>query len=273
MKLNKNGIFGSNWDGDIGEYVDYPIDSVLELVGHWHETFDPEDGLTFGDLMRILNKIAPEGDPYLDRLLDTDLKPFLDESMKVPTRTPEQINLNRLEIYWHPEIDKTDDGELGIYDWADCFHGFGPVEDSSRQYYPDGIEEIAYGVSLTPICDLMHLPLIFNTDWRPYYDTSCFIDIDIMSKKRSDRQAYSDALKAYMKSIKEDPEIQYPMKKIKRRFTLGWAIRSIFYDLGFHGGPVERDYVSDKLFKSVEDVENGTVELTEFDFFNGCTED
>jgi hypothetical protein len=120
---------------------------------------------------------------------------------------------------------------------------------------------------MTPLCELMHLPLVFNPTWRPAYETHVFVDEALRhSNQRRDRRAYHAAVEAHWARIRENPEVQYPMGAIDRPFTLGWALRTIFMDLGFYGAPAERIAVKEEILDSLDNLELNEAKRVEVDF-------
>jgi hypothetical protein len=136
-----------------------------------------------------------------------------------------------LELYqvWHY------DTSTGTYDGA-CrheLHGVGVVQDAD--VFEHGYlarkkgERIKWAISLTPVRELLHLPVRINSEVL-----ICEADIDA--------KQYGNTLQVVR----------------SERITLGSFIREILWELSWHGSPDESDKVSQGLKKQVAEIDAGT---------------
>lgn len=116
-------------------------------------------------------------------------------------------------------------------------HGVGPVlkEDHPEEHKRKG-ERIEWAVSLTPLCELLALPVGVNHGVRITED---------------DRAA-----QAWMREIG---------RAQVEDVTLGQVIEGLLWELSFHGGPSEQEAVSEELSRRVAEVDGGTAKTVSAD--------
>lgn len=88
-------------------------------------------------------------------------------------------------------------------------------------------------LSYCELCNIAHVPVKLNTKFKIWSDTQ---------------------------TSKDNPVIDY-----KTSFTLIEILHAIYYDIGFHGGPKDRDTIKNDMDKTVERIFSGEEELFEMD--------
>ena len=189
-------------------------------------------GTTLSDVFRLM-----EASPLLQKFYRQDFaeelcaearKGALDVAAQDPA-SDESIEF--LELYQHWGLDSSTNEYSGTQRLN--LHGMGPVlsKDAPREGRKEG-ERIEWSVSLTPLRELLALPITVNSEVRITED---------------DANA-----KAHMREIRRGrhPDI-----------TLGQVIHGLLWELSFHGGPQEQQEVSEGLKRQLEEIDAGAAEL------------
>lgn len=193
-------------------------------------------GTTLSDVFRLM-----EVSPLLQQLYRQD---FAEElcaearkgAVAAGPQDPASIDsIEFLELYQHWGLDSSTNEYSGTQRLN--LHGIGPElsHDAPREGRKKG-ERIEWSVSLTPLRELLPLPIRVNSEVRITED---------------DANA-----KAYMHEIRRGrhPDI-----------TLGQVIHGLLWELSFHGGPQEQQDVSKGLKRQLEEINAGAAELVSGD--------
>ena len=217
--------------------------------GQWHEldTTDRaheylfayvtlDSAVTLGDLFRLL-----DASPVLKQVFRRDFAEELcDEARKGPlgagpsdADSPEGIEV--LELYQQWSLDTSNQTYTSTQRLQ--LHGVGyQLEADAPSYYRKKGERIQWAVSLTPLRELLALPVRVNPEVRVMED-------DINAKAFND-----EVLKG------KHPDV-----------TLGQVIDGVVYELSFHGGPQERAEFRSGLDDQLAEIKAGTAELVSGD--------
>ena len=140
-----------------------------------------------------------------------------------------------LELYQQWGLDTSTNEYSGVQRLH--LHGIGHelAEDLPEERRKKG-ERIEWSVSLTPLRELLALPVRVNAEVRITEEDA--------------------TAKAYMNEIRRARNADV---------TLGQVIHGLLWELSFHGGPQEQREVSEDLKRQVAEVDAGTVELVSDD--------
>ena len=116
-------------------------------------------------------------------------------------------------------------------------HGVGPIlqEDHPEEHKRKG-ERIEWAVSLTPLRDLLGVPVRVNRAVRITED--------------------DQAAQAWMQEI---------ARAQVEDVTLGQVLDGLLWELSFHGGPIEQEAVAEDLRQRVAEVHDGTIKTVSSD--------
>lgn len=214
--------------------LQWPVESVSE-------------DFTLLDLFQIIH-LAQQDCPQLPEMLGMA---YFDAFYEEATREPKPDDgLHYLELYWHIDYDtiktKEKGGKRAIY--QDCairgdlpnlmgFHGIGEHQCAFEGSCPNGCpEDDGYAIEMTPVNELVHLPIRMNPEVGMY--EPWIKDADPLSRT------------GFTLTI-------HP--------TLYTFITSIFWELTFLGHPSNRDEQMEEIQQSMDDIKSGKVKLIPFD--------
>jgi hypothetical protein len=193
-------------------------------------------GTTLGDVFRLM-----EASPLLQKFYRQDFAEELcAEARKgsVDARVQDQAAhevIEFLELYQHWGLDTSTNEYSGTQRLN--LHGIGQElsEDPPGEGRKKG-ERIEWSVSLTPLRELLPLPIRVNAEVRITEDDA--------------------NTRAYMREIRRGrhPDV-----------TLGQVIHGLLWELSFHGGPQEQQEVAEGLTRQVAEIDAGTAELVSGD--------
>ena len=216
--------------GDLGGQL-----NEADVTGRAHEFLFEfitlQSGTTLGDIFRLM-----DASPLLQQFYRQDFAQDLcAEARKGPLDPPARDRashegIERLELYQQWGLDTSTNEYSGTQRLH--LHGIGHElkEDVPEDGHKKG-ERIQWAVSLTPLRELLLLPINVNPEVQ-------ITEVD------------ADA-KAYMLEIRRarHPDV-----------TLGQIIHGLLWELSFHGGPQEQQEVSEELNRRVAEIDAGTVE-------------
>jgi hypothetical protein len=196
------------------------------------ETIEMDSRVTLADLFRLLDR-----DPILRQVFRRDwAEELCTEARKGPAEplNPDPAwheGIESLELYQQWNLDTGSNTYLPTQRLQ--LHGIGVelLEDAPEHHRKKG-EHITWAVSLTPVRELLSLPLRINPEVL-----ICEDDLD--------SESYGQ----------EIARIRHP------DVTLGQIISGVLYELGFHGGPVEQAEFAAELKRRTNEVDNGTAKL------------
>lgn len=187
--------------------------STFDLAKYFLSSLEIDPEVTFRDLCRLLDR---DDVAFLEAVLGERVGPVLEEA-RLPA---ESVEGGRIEFLRVSNVHE--DGMLrrefgGWGSWGEPYEG-------AWDKHPDWPREGSLSVSLTPVNQLLDLPL--------RYDPSLtFRD--------------SDGVEEYRTSV---------------GITLIEFLKAIFFDLTFHGSPAERDEVRAELDRRMDEIERGEAE-------------
>ena len=191
---------------------------------------------TLGDIFRLM-----EASPLLQKFYRRD---FAEElcaearkgAVELPAseRAPHE-GIEYLELYQQWGLDTSTNEYSGTQRLQ--LHGIGHelAEDLPEERRKKG-ERIEWSVSLTPLREVLSLPVKVNAEVRITEEDA--------------------TAKAYMSEIRRARNADV---------TLGQVIHGLLWELSFHGGPQEQREVSEDLKRRAAEVHAGTVELVSGD--------
>ena len=188
--------------------------SVIDLAEYFFHQVEVDPGFTLGDFFRLLDRDDVE---FLEAVIGESVAPLLDEARE-PASGGADLRIDFLRV-----CNRCEDDQL-IRD----FDGWGPWDepyDGAWEKEPDMPREGGISVSLTPVNELLEIPL--------RYDPGLVF-----------RNA--DGVEEYRTRI---------------GITFIEFIKAVFYDLTFYGPPAERDEVRADLQQRVEEIDRGETEL------------
>jgi hypothetical protein len=217
--------------------------------GRWHE-LDATDraheflfalvtldsAVTLGDIFRLL-----DASPVLKQVFRRNFSEMLCfEARKGPfdaepsdSVSPEGIEFLELQHQWHLDTSQQTYSSTQRLQ----LHGVGfELQADAPSYFRKQGERIHWSVSLTPLRELLALPIRVNPELRVMED-------DVNAKAFGD-----EILKG------KHPEV-----------TLGQVIDGVIYEISFHGGPQERAEFRSGLDTQLAEIKAGTAEVVSGD--------
>lgn len=199
-----------------------------------HVTVD--SAVTLGDVFRLL-----ESSPLLKQVFRRDFAEELcSEARKggfdaEPNDAASPEGIEFLELYQQWNLDTSNQTYSSTQRLE--LHGVGfELQADAPNYHRKKGERVQWSVSLTPLRELLALPVRVNTEVRVMED-------DINAKAFSE-----EVFKG------KHPDV-----------TLGQVIDGIVYELSFHGGPQERAEFRSGLDEQLAEIKSGTAELVSGD--------
>ena len=233
-------LIARTWETD-GKHEDGRWDE-LDVTDCAHERiFDfvtMDAAVTVGDIFRLL-----DASPLLQQVFRRDFAEELcAEARKGPTTAVKtgadssvDERIEYLELYQQWSFDTS----TCVYGPTQRLHlhgiGFELQEDSAEHGRKKG-ERVHWSISLTPLRELVPLPLLVNPEVQITED-------DLNAK------AYSDEI-----SRVRHPDV-----------TLGQVVHGVLWELSFHGAPEMQSGVMEELKKRVAEVDGGTAKLVSGD--------
>lgn len=214
--LKKTGFYVQQENENLGKLelvnvneTDYNLPYYLDY------TLSIEDGVNVEDLLTILNNNSGVIDEhFLSKTRGFKIKPYFDDMVKTPTNI--ETECKYVEFYWL--VDEYSFKEENRLECYTSFHGISKVDD------------VAWGLSYSPICEWKHLPLKVN--------------------KTFDISYYSTRKNKMISKLKLDKD-----------FTLRDFISGFLNEITFHGYPEHRDQFMKNLEEMEKDIESGEVEF------------
>lgn len=188
--------------------------SVIDLAAYFFHQVEVDPRFTLGDFFRLLDRDDVE---FLEAVIGESVAPLLDEAREPASGGPD-LRIGFLRVY-----NAYDDGQL-IRD----FDGWGPWDepyDGAWEKEPDYPREGGISVSLTPVNQLLGIPLRY--------------DPDLVFRTDAGVEEY----------------------RTRIGITFIEFIKAVFYDLTFYGPPAERDEVRAELLQRAEEIGRGEAEL------------
>jgi hypothetical protein len=208
-----------------------------DAVAYLFEPVDLHPDLTLGDILKLLDT-CPELHAVFRRNWSVDL---CEEASKGPLPPKKHGNpaddagIEYLELYWAWALDTHSQTWRSVHGLE--LHGIGPVlEFDAEDYGVKAGERIKWSVSLTPVRELLELPLRLSEELSITED-----DIDA---------------RGYGKAV---------VKGRCNEVLLGQIIQGILDELCFHGGPEKATEISDSLKAQMAEIDAGTAKLTPVD--------
>lgn len=189
--------------------------SVIDLAAYFFHQVEVDPGFTLGDLFRVLDRDDVE---FLEAVIGESVAPLLDEARE-PVRGAGDLRIDFLRVY-----NAYDDGHL-----VREFDGWGPWDepyDGAWEKEPDMPREGPVSVSLTPVNELLELPLRY--------------DPELVFRDAAGDEEY----------------------RTRIGITFLEFVKAVFYDLTFYGPPAERDEVRAGLQRRVEEIDRGEAGTT-----------
>jgi len=164
-----------------------------------------------------------------------------EEARKGPVPQPrhdhpaEDAGIEYLELYWYWALDTSSKVYSGVHGLA--LHGVGPVMEVDCPTY--GVKaggRIHWSVSLTPVRELLELPLRLREELT-------IVEDDLDAKGWQEAVATGRCAEV----------------------LLGQVIQGVLDELCFHGGPQEKETMSDGLKAQLAELEAGTMKTTPAD--------
>ena len=233
------GPKGSLIRRDFDRNADEPVvrNVAEDAVAYLFEPVDLHPDLTLWDILKLFD-VCPELHAVFRRNWSVEL---CEEASKGPLPPQKSGNpaddagIEYLELYWAWALDTHSQTWRSVHGLE--LHGIGPVlEVDAKDYGVKAGERIKWSVSLTPVRELLKLPLRLSEELNITED-----DIDA---------------RGYGKAV---------MKGRCNEVLLGQIIQGILDDLCFHGGPEKTAEISDSLKAQMAEIDAGTAKLTPAD--------
>jgi len=246
LKTSKNGLILERkfWDYDeekeTGQWIYTDVtDQTIEFLFH-EITLD--ENIKLSDVFDLIEKNplmkTIYRQDYVNELCDEVKKGFLE---KVEPKT-QQIEYLELYQQWSFNSESKEYQSVGSYN----FHGVGfiqPVDlyDGVTENYAGWLQckkgdRIKWSIAMSPVREMLNLPVRFSPEV-----IVCEDDFD--SKK-------------YLQEISSG---------ISSTITFGLFIKSILWELSWHGSPADTELAYDKLMRRSDEVKADTVELISHD--------
>lgn len=226
--FDKSGVYTVYWSKEKGCYLrkkpkKYMSFSLLS------KPCKIKKGVTLGDILNWVkdNKYLKV---FFSQYSHCDVEAFIAQS-EIPYSPPEkeEDKLEKLEIFWVADQDE-DNGKKKVY-FSPGFHAIG-TPDPSSHYYPEDGGSINYSIALTPVNELVHLPVVLNKK------------LDIYGAD-------------YNKS-----EIEF---SAENDFTLLDVLHAIFWEISFYGGPNTKKEFKESINAKMDEIKADHSELLEID--------
>ena len=219
-------------DGDTNPVKHLDYDVANRAHEYLFETIEMDSGVTLADVFRLLDR-----DPVLQQVFRRDWAEELCAEARRGPLAPSssdparQEGIEWLELYQEWNLDTARGAYLPTQRLQ--FHGIGVVlrEDAPEHHRRRG-DRITWALSLTPVRELLTLPLRINPEVLVMED-----DLDSAS--------YGLEIARF-----RHPDL-----------TLGQIIGGVLYELGFHGGPDEQAECAATLKRRMDEVDSGAVRL------------
>jgi hypothetical protein len=233
-------LIGRRWrsddDHESGQWEEQDVSDRAHEYLFAHLALD--SALTLGDVFRLL-----EASPVLKQVFRRDFADELcDEARKGAVTadprdatSPERIEF--LELYQQWSLDTSTQTYTATQRLH--LHGVGfELDADAPDYYRKKGERIQWSVSLTPLREMLELPVRVNPE-------VCLTEDDVNAKAFGDEVAKG-----------RHPDV-----------TLGQVLDGVLYELSFHGGPQERADFRSGLDEQLAEIKTGTAELVSGDDF------
>ena len=217
-----------------GHLIDENVTSRAHEFLFEHVTLRNE--VTLGDVFALM-----EASPLLQQFYRRDFAHELcEEARKGPINESQGVAVEHegiafLELYQQWGLDTSTNEYSGTQHLP--LHGLGHelAEDMPEQGCRRG-ERIAWSLSLTPLRQLLNLPIRINAEVRITED-----DVDAKAHGHEIQRARNPGV------------------------SLGQVIHGLLWELSFHGGPQEQLELSDSLKRQVAEIDAGTAETVSAD--------
>jgi hypothetical protein len=231
----KGSLIRRDFDRDADEPV---VRNVAEdAVAYLFEPVDLHPDLTLGDILKLFD-VCPELHAVFRRNWSVQLCEEASKGALPPRKTGNPIDdtgIEHLELYWAWALDTYSQTWRSVHGLE--LHGIEPMlEFEAKNYGVKAGERIKWSVSLTPVRELLKLPLRLSGELSITED-----DIDA--------RGYGNAV----------------MKGRCNEVLLGQIIQGILDDLCFHGGPQGAAEIRDSLKAQKAEIDAGTAKLTPAD--------
>lgn len=226
LKITKNGkLLKTKWiydeKKDIGSYKTCDVTNFAPY--HLFEICDLDTDIRLKDIFKLIKK----HEDIFEIILGNWCKDFINEGLKKRkkkyTGKYDKDEIEYLELYWILEQQIFEDGEYFYGIEFPDFHGIGYKLKEEYMYHKKG-ERINWSVSLTPVNELMNIPVKLKRTADIYKD-------DYTIKKLNAQK------KIEIKGM---------------QFTLGHILYGILWELSFHGNPKNRKDFSKHLKEIAE---------------------
>ena len=260
LEIRKGGrLVETKWKYDEtikkGEYVERDI--TKNAIRYLFEPCELEQGVSLRDVFLLLNT---ELDIF-DSIIGNWCKEIVTEGLTQPSK-PYQFDeegIEYLELYWSFYYDDGSEYGPSFYGYnRPSFHGIG-FERKENKYFDwtskDGSKDIEHakgsrtnwGISFSKANDLIDIPVKLDDKVTVFDDNL-------------DHEGDHKAKTGWHYSLTEYKGATY---------TLGNILEGIVWEMSFHGGPGNRDKVSQELRDTVDDIKSGKAETVSADeFFN-----
>lgn len=195
-----------------------------------------EDGVTIRDIFLLLNSELE----LFDLVLGNWTKEIVNEGLSQPGKPydlSDEEAIEYLELYWSVSYDESTPELNGIN--RPEFHGVGVAQKEDKVFEWGGLEHkkgerTRWAVDLSPVSDLVNIPVKLNTD---------FVVFDDDPKHETD--------------MDQQVGFGFPIGTYKgANFTLGNILEGIIWELSFHGEPAQRNAMIQELRRRVEETKN-----------------
>ncbi len=188
--------------------------TVYELAKFFHFSLDLVPEFTMGDLFRLLDT---DGVDFIEAVLDERIVPVLQEA-RMPPAPEEPIRIDFLRV-----VNCHERGQLRRE-----FEGWGPWDepyDGAWEQTQELPRTGAISVSLTPVNQLLELPLRYEPD--------------LIFRNEAGVEEYRTTVD----------------------ITFLAFLKAIFFDLTYYGSPAARDQTREELKRRVDEIKRGEAEL------------
>ena len=243
LRITKKGrLIKKDWvydeEKDEGQYVDSDVTEYA--YRHLFDQCDLEKDVTLRSIFYLINKHAEIFNLVFPCWVDEYLAEALSGTGKPYTGKYDPDAIEWLELYWHFEQTTYEKNEFPKEFHGHHFPSFGGTGfelKEEHEYHKVG-SRIPWGISFTPVSDLINIPVKLKTNAE-------ITDFD----------------------MNKDPKrLIGALGKLEGvTYTLGHILFGILWEISWHGSPEKRDKLGDELKQQVDDIKNGTAKLIPFD--------
>ena len=250
-KICRDGFHLFDWEPKLGEYVEVKYTTVLQM---WNEVVEIEEGMTFGDLVKILSCMdAVDHDDFfsIEEITGCNVSGYIGHEPIVPVVEDEKERLAYIEVYRTAGIDDSDIHEDGFARF-ECGCGCHGVYEKTHHDENANFDYDTCAIEFTPWNQLVSARLrtcpsmsLSKTKWSPYVgETKTHFE-------PCETKGYSTLIYDENKRDIISSEIE----QLKCDFTFGEFVGALLNEVCFFNSPESRKSHVDELMGRLKEID------------------